>query len=139
MRAEYDKALKCYHDAFNIGGSGDPVSQMRLMINIGVVHYKLKNYARALNVFNDVLSLQKRYDWCLDRDLLLLNMAHAYAYLGNYDSALNYIDQGLQACRDGCTPAIRMQAHFVKGVTYLGLKDLAQSEDNFLSSYQRAS
>lgn len=134
--AEYDKALQHYFQALEVNRSlHDQEGEIRILINIGVVYYKLKDYEKALSYFVQSKEIQERTGHQIDTDILMNNMGLSYAYLRQFEEAIQHIDFGMKACGNNCSDVRRMEALFAKGVVHVGLGDLHRSEDFFLQSY----
>src|SRR5687768_2126017 len=135
--AEYDKALQYYFQALEVNRSlHDQDGEIRILINIGVVYYKLKDYEKALRYFVQSKEIQERTGLQIDTDILMNNMGLSYAYLQQFEEAIRHIDRGMELCGANCSETRRMEALFAKGVVYLGLKHFHRSERYFLQSYE---
>ena len=134
--AEYDKALQYYFQSLEIKRSlGDTEGEIRTLINVGVVYYKLKDYEKALRYFNQSKGIQEKTGLRIDTDILMNNIGLSYAYLGQFEEAMLHIDFGMRACRVNYSDIRRMEELFAKGVVHMGLRNLHRSEDYFLQSY----
>ena len=70
--------------------------------------------------------------------MLLINIGLSHAYKGNYATAKEFTDRGLNVCENSCSAQILVMAYFNLGLISYGLKQLTLSENHFLKSYAYA-
>jgi hypothetical protein len=135
-QANYDKALSAY---LSILDSFDPTknkSEVSVIIhNIGLVYFKLDDLDKALYYFDQSLAIKYQNNDQFDIDMLLINIGLCHAYKGNYATAKEFTDRGLNACKNSCSAQILVMAYFNLGLISYGLKQLSLSENQFLMSY----
>jgi tetratricopeptide (TPR) repeat protein len=138
--AGYDKALQYYFQSLEIQRSReDTEGEIRTLINVGVVYYKLKDYKKALRYFSQSKEIQEKTGHRIDTDMLMNNIGLSYAYLRQFEEAIHHIDLGIEMCGAHCSDTRSMESLFAKGVVYMGLRDLQRSEGYFLQSYSLSS
>ncbi|MEX1240725.1 MAG: tetratricopeptide repeat protein [Cyclobacteriaceae bacterium] len=138
-KAQYDRALNYYFESLRLRESvANKRSKIPVLENIALLYYKLKDYEKALEIFLECLELTNKTGVHEHDDLLLINIGHCYAYLGDFINAAFYIDQGLQFCAEACSPQRIMEANFAKGIMFYCQKDYRKAEQYFLISYSIA-
>lgn len=136
LKAEYDEALEYHYRALEFNSSASELAISYL--NIGFVHYKLRNHKQALMDYQEALRLSRQENFMRGRDILYINMALAQIELHEPDSAQAYLDLARQQCRDKCSDYVIMHADFAQGVILFGQKRYEEAMDYFTKSRKRA-
>ena len=84
--AEYQLAVKQFHDAGNI------TDEAKVLDNMGMVFAGLGDALTAMNHFNEALKIRERANH-FGEDITRSNMGYALMLSGNYQEALNQLEQ----------------------------------------------
>jgi tetratricopeptide (TPR) repeat protein len=135
----YDQSLKNhFHSLVLAEKTRDSVNVASNLNNIGIVYYKLKDYSKAIVYFRRCLSLGVLRGNVEFQHQLNLNISASYAYLENYNQALDYVNVVIKQCPDKCSAPTMIMTDFNLGVIHFGMKRFDKAEKFFLQSYERA-
>ena len=87
--------------------------------NIGLVYYKLEDYDKALNYYEQSLSMRNERN--SEDAITLINMSLCHAYKSNFPLAKDFVRQALDHCNNECSKNFRCST-FRSGYIAFGLK-----------------
>jgi signal transduction histidine kinase len=133
--AKYDKALQYNFEALVVNEKRKNTKHISITCNnIGLVYFKLRNYAEALKYYERSLEIKVTTGFNFDLDRLYINIALCLNQLKRYEEAEKSIAQALAICKDSCTHEIKMEAEFGLGISLLERGFVEKSQQHFESS-----
>ncbi len=129
----YDRALQYMYDASMLVESD--LLKIRILINIGTVHYRKYDFDRALENYAEAERLMEKNKNLLGNNYfiyfasLMNNIGIIYDNTNRYDSALLFYSRGLNYSRQGSDSVVmgNLYANIGKIYQYQGKHDLAKS------------
>lgn len=129
----YDRALQYMYDASML--VENDLSKIRILINIGTVHYRKYDFDRALENYAEAERLMEKNKDLLGNNYfiyfasLMNNIGIIYDNTNRYDSALLFYSRGLNYSRQGSDSVVmgNLYANIGKIYQYQGKHDLAKS------------
>jgi tetratricopeptide (TPR) repeat protein len=134
--AEYDEALSILFEGLIIFEKDKNDQEISIVLNsIGAVFFRIENYQKALNYFQESLSLSRAISYTSEIDRLLINMAQCQAALNNFAGAIKLANEGLTACNNHCSEAIKSEGNFSLGLAFFGLNKIPEALAHFERAY----
>lgn len=138
---QYDDALRYHFESLElrkrIGAS--PVYLATALNNIGLVYYKLRDYNKGREYFqNSLKQLELEPQYRSYTGTTVINIALCYAYTGDLVKADSTLDVALAYCKTDCVPGDLENLSFCLGVVALNRHDTLAAKHHFLESYNLA-
>ena len=131
--SRFDKALEYHLAAYS---KAEELNNREFIAtslsNIGLVYYKLKDYEKALNYFNEsrkVKDLMNEIDYASR-----MNMSLCYSYLGDFVKARMYLNESVARWRHHSRPDQLVHIKYASGCIYFGMHQYEESEREFSQS-----
>src|SRR5690606_23292747 len=135
LKANYDKALEYHFENLILREQeGNHRSIRESLNNIGVVYFKLRNFAKALEYYSLAMKHDNFEKHSSFRDQLLINTALCYNQLNDFDKARQLINDGLNYCSPNCSDYTILYGEFGLGVSYYGQEQFEQARGHFQKS-----
>jgi tetratricopeptide (TPR) repeat protein len=96
---------------------------------------ELRIIRKLLFYFEESLSLSRAISYTSEIDRLLINMAQCQAALNNFAEAIKLANEGLAACNNHCSEAIKSEGNFALGLAFFGLNKIPEALAHFESAY----
>ena len=145
FNAEYDKALAYNFESLELRKKHeDKFSVAIALSNTGLVYYKVKSYAQALEYFqkaHNIRSVNGERLTSVEKDVYeieLVNISICYSFLNDLIKADEFIDKAYQSCQDGCGDHILMMVHFGSGEVNFKRGNVELGSKKFLESLSLA-
>ncbi|XP_014273746.1 uncharacterized protein [Halyomorpha halys] len=102
-QGKFSDSLRIYQEVLenriNRFGKEHP-SSLEAYISIGNIHYKLKDYDKALNKYNEVLSIRKKTENKCDNLDLMIKIGKIYFNINEIHRALPILEDAIQFIKD---------------------------------------
>ena len=141
FKAEYDKALAYNFESLELRKKHEDKFSVAVALgNTGLVYYKMKSYAEALEYFgkaHNARSVNSERLPNVDKssyEIGLVNISLCYAFLNDLTNADKFVDKVYQSCQDGCSDHMLMMAHFASGVVQFKRGNMDLASRKFLES-----
>ncbi|MCE3227293.1 MAG: tetratricopeptide repeat protein [Bacteroidetes bacterium] len=123
LQGRHDMALKSYLDIEKAKGFGeDEYLHAKLLYNIGLTCYQLKDYSTALNYFNAALKIDEKINDKQGVALIYTNLGAIYSSQKNYKKALELLWKGCTILTELGDKRGAAEAYSDIGVIYDSLK-----------------
>ena len=116
----------------------DQAAVTSVLNNIGLVHYKVGNYDKAIQYFNKSLLIAEARGFNKSAQLDYANMGMANILKQDFAEAKRCLKKIMDACDTSCSQEVRVVAEYGLGAVALHLKDLAAAKVHFERSYSNA-
>lgn len=138
-KANYAEALRCSFEALSVMERLDNRQWISIvLINIGLVYYKIEDPAKALEYFSRSYRLKQTIHYDADLNMLLIDMGLCYNDLGRYEEAESHVKAALDVCKSDCSDYIKLQIEFTFGTIAFTQEKMVTAEAHFLRSYSLA-
>ena len=135
--AEYDEALSLLFEGLMIFEKDKNNQEMPILLNnIGLVFFRIENYQKALFYFEESLKIMRTLNDKFGVERLLINMAQCQAALNKFAEAMKLANEGLAACSNDCSEAIKSEGNFALGLAFFGLNKIPEALAHFESAYK---
>jgi tetratricopeptide (TPR) repeat protein len=133
----FDKALHFHYKALLLKKEDGDTSEIASSIhNIGLIYYKITDYQKAAEYFEESLRLRTIIHASQnDISHTLLNLSLCYTEMGNFIEAQKKIDLAYQGCDSNCYKANALGFTQNQGLLDLALKNYESAEHLLLQSY----
>ncbi|MGH1397071.1 MAG: CHAT domain-containing protein, partial [Trichormus sp.] len=120
------QALQAYQNAVtllkelkaaNPKDSSYPNSEKTILGDIGAIHFRMGNYTKALDFYQQSLALQTASDDKIGAIQTLNNLGVVYVNLGNYSQALDSYQQALNSLEKCCSNYLGTQAATINNLS----------------------
>jgi tetratricopeptide (TPR) repeat protein len=145
FKAEYDKALAYNFESLELRKKHEDKFSVAVALgNTGLVYYKMKSYAEALEYFEKAQNFRSVNSERLPNvdkssyEIGLVNISLCYAFLNDLTKAGKFVDKVYQSCQDGCGDHMLMMAHFASGVVQFKRGNMDLAAIKFLESLSLA-
>ena len=139
FKAEYDIALKYNFESLVISEAERDIKEIsNTLNNIGLIHYKLKDYERSIDYYKKSLELKRQVNDRYNIDRLLINIGLSYISSGGYLEAKKYIKEGLLECEGHCSDQVILEGEFGLGFSLFETNAITESLKHFETSYNVA-
>jgi CHAT domain-containing protein/Tfp pilus assembly protein PilF len=92
---DYEKALRHYETAHRLAQKHGSPQASTALLNMGLMHERRRDYARALEIYDQALSHAKALDHDDTVGVILCNIGAAYLYSGEIEKAVRYQERAL--------------------------------------------
>ncbi|MEZ4590427.1 MAG: tetratricopeptide repeat-containing sensor histidine kinase [Chloroflexota bacterium] len=116
---EYAEALDYFLQALELDTAENSAIQVSLLINLGVLYHKLKDYDQELAQYEKVMAIQRHKGTSRMTAIVLNNIAMAYKTMQQLDSAVAKALQSVQLAQEHNAPVVEVHALCTVGEIYL--------------------